>query len=400
MEAYIFDAIRTPRGLAKETGALRSLPPIELLKTLYQALFRRNPIDSALIEDVILGCVTQVNEQGANLAKISSLYAGLSQQISGVTLNRFCASGLDAIIYAAAKIHSQLEQLVIAGGVESMSRVPMLSDQGAWFFDKKVAKETRFIHMGVSADLIATLEAFTREELDQYAVNSHQRALSATRAGHFQRSIIPVYSEAGALLLDKDENIREGLSLEKLSRFAPLFGEVGAAGQDALVLSQYSQLAQINHLHHAANAPAMVDGASMLLIGSLSMGARLGLRPRAKIVSFANTCVEPMIMLTATAPALQKALRLADKTIKDLDLVECNESFSATVLSFIKHAGLDAARVNVNGGAIAMGHPLGATGGALTSTLLDELERRDQRLGAVVICAGAGIGQAMIIERL
>jgi acetyl-CoA C-acetyltransferase len=397
MNAYLFDAVRTPRALAKENGALHSVSPIQLLAPLYRALQERNRLDTSLVDDVVLGCVTQTGEQGANIAKISSLVAKWSTSISGVTLNRFCASGLSAIEYAALKVHSGMERLVVAGGVESMSRVPMLADRGAWFTDPAVMQATKFVHMGVSADLIASLYGFTREQVDQYAVESQRRALVARQEGRFSRSMISVLNEAGEAILSQDDAIRGGITTEKLARFAPLFA---LPEYEKIALAQYPSLRALSHVHHPGNAPAMVDGASLVLLGTKEAGESLGLKPRARVLSFANHSVEPVVMLTAPAPALQKALSRAGRSIQDLALVECNESFSATVLAFLQETGLPAEKVNVNGGAISMGHPLGATGGVLVSMLIDELERQDKALGAVVMCAGAGIGAALVIERV
>ncbi len=399
--AFLYDAVRTPRALtaSRRAGALASVKPIDLLATLYQALETRLGLDTRTVDDVVLGCSTQTGEQGANLAKISSLYAGWSHEISGVTLNRFCASGLDAVAYAAMKVATGSEALVVAGGVESLSRVPMLADNGAWFADPDVAKATAFVHMGVSADLVATLGGFSREACDAYALASHQRAHAARDAGHFVRSVVPVTRD-GVTLFDHDDAFRSDASLASLAALPAAFAEIGAAGADALARTRYPQISVVNHVHTAGSSPARVDGASLVVVGSRAAGERLGVQPRARIVASANASVEPVVMLTAGVKATAKALTQAKLTTRDVALFECNESFSATVLDFIARLEIDAAKVNVNGGAIALGHPLGASGGILIGTLLDELERRSERFGVVAMCAGAGIGAAMVIERL
>ncbi len=400
MDAYIYDAIRTPRGAGKARGGLAGVRPIELLAGLFRALAARTGVDPAVVDDVVLGCVTQVGEQGANLAKIAALYAGWSHAVSGVTLDRFCASGLDAVNLAAAKVSSGMEDLVVAGGVESMSRVPMMSDGGAWFTDQDVARATGFVHMGVSADLIATLDGVTREECDAWALRSHVRAAAARANGHFARSLVPVMGADGATVLDRDEWIREGLTAAKLAALPAVFADVGAQGGDARALARYPEAGAIAHVHTVASAPGVVDGAALVLIGNRAAGERHGLRPRARIRAYANASVEPVVMLTAPAPAARKALARAGMSVADVDRHEMNESFSAVVLRYVRELGLDADRVNVDGGAIALGHPLGATGAVLVGTLLDALERADRAVGVVAMCAGAGIGAATVIERV
>ncbi|MGQ0508222.1 MAG: acetyl-CoA C-acyltransferase [Myxococcaceae bacterium] len=384
MNAFIYDAVRTPRGAGKESGALAKVKPVELLKPLYGALRERTGVDD--VEDIVLGCSVQTGEQGANLAKISALYAGFGPSASGVTLNRFCASGLDALAYAALKVSSGMERQVVAGGVESLSRVGMFADKGPWFADPEVASSTHFVHMGVAADLIAAIEGISREECDALALQSQQRAKVAREEGRFARSMIPV---AG---LERDECVREGVTAAKLATMPAAFAELGAEALPR-IREAYPALKTLPAVHHAGSAPALADGASLLLVGSEKTKAR------ARIRAYANVAVEPRAMLSGAAPAAQKALRLAGLDVKDLDLVEMNESFAAPVLSFMRQMGLASDKVNVNGGAIALGHPLGATGGVLAMTLLDELERGGKALGLVVIVAGAGIAQALILER-
>jgi len=398
MEAYLIDAVRIPRGRFQK-GALASLKSVELLKPLYQALEERNQLDPHEVEDVVLGCVTAVGDQGANISKISSLYAGWSDSVSGATVNRFCTSGLDACNIATAKIMSGMEQLVVAGGVESMSRVPMFSDGGAWFKDPEVAKATRFLHMGISADLIASLENYDRSRLDEVALQSQHRSAYARDHGHFSNSLIPVKDQEGNLLLETDETIRSGITLEKLGQLPPSFAEAGIQF-DTMALKQYPQLSKIEHLHHAGTSPSLVDGASLLLIASPQKTEALQLKPRARIRHFADACGEPILMLTGHIKATQKLLKATGLSVKDIDLFEVNESFAASVLKYQQDLDVEPNKMNVNGGAIAMGHPLGATGGLLIGTLLDELERRDLKRGVVAICAGAGIGVATLIERL
>lgn len=400
MDAYLYDALRTPRGAGKPGGALSAVTPIELVSTLLRALPTRMKIDSSVFEDLILGCVTQVGEQGANLARIAALSAGWSDAVSGMTLDRFCTSGLDALNLAATKVNSGMEELVVAGGVESMSRVPMMSDRGAWFTDPEVAKATGFIHMGIAADLIATLDRVSREECDAWALRSHQRAASAWSEGRFARSIVPVCDREGTVICARDEWVREGLSAEKLAKLSPAFAEAGAKGGDAVALGRYPEAGEIRHVHTVASAPGVVDGAALLLVGSRAAGERYGLKPRARVRAYANASVEPTIMLTAPAPATQKALARAGMSARHVDRFEVNESFSAVVLRYLRAMELDAERVNVDGGAIAMGHPLGATGAMLIGTLLDSMERDDLGVGVVAMCAGAGLGTATVIERV
>ena len=399
-DAYIFDAVRTPRGLGKKKGSLYEVPPVELLVTVFKALEERNNLDTSQIEDVVLGCVTPVGEQGADIARIAALYAGWDVKVAGVTLNRFCASGLEACNLCAAKIMAGLEDLVVAGGIESMSRVPMGSDGGAWYQDPRVNNALSFIPQGVSADLIATIEGFTREDVDRFALRSHQKAANATKKGYFEKSIKPVKDINGIVILDHDELIREDASMEAMSGLNPSFVIPGQMGFDDTAMKKYPKLEKINHVHHAGNSSGIVDGAALLLIGSKEKGKELGLRPRAKFKSFAVIGEEPTIMLTGPIPATKKALKKAGMTINDIDLFEINEAFSAVVLKVMKDLKIDPENVNVNGGAIAMGHPLGITGGMLLNILLDELERRDKQTGLCTLCVGGGMGITTIIERV
>ena len=398
-EAMIVDAVRIPRAKAKaKDGAYAGLKPVDLLKPLFIALCERNHLDSAEVEDVLLGCSTQSGDQGSNLAKIAALYAGWSDQVSGATLNRFCCSGLDAINLAASKIMSGMESLVVAGGVEQLSRVPMFADKGPWYSDTKVMKATRFMHMGLSADLIAVQESFSREQLDQLAVQSHQRAAHATEQGYFQPSLVPVNDEQGRPILTQDENIRADIELEKLAQLPASFGSFVEMGQK-LVDKVYPDTV-LEAIHSAGNSPALVDGASLLLLASPGRCKTLNLKPRARLRHFANGSDEPVKMLSGHLRATEKMLTACGLTANDIDLWEVNESFAATVLLYQRHFSIDNDQLNVNGSAIALGHPLGATGGNLLGTLLDELERRDLQRGVVAICGGAGVGVATLIERL
>ena len=396
MEAYILDAVRTPRGKAKETGALHGVRPIELVGGLMKALAARNGLDSSEVDDVVLGCVTATGDQGANIARIAALYAGWSDRVSGGTVNRFCASGLDACGIAAARVTARMDRLIVAGGVESCSRVPMFSDGGAWFGDPDVAAKTGFVHMGVAADLLATRAGLTREQLDAYAARSQARAAMAREMGRFRRSLVPVLDVDGLVLLDNDELIRPGTTVEALRGMPPGFAGVGAKGQDAIALSRYPDLERIEHLHTLGTSPAMADGAALVLIGR-SGGP---LKPRARISAVANAAVEPVQMLTGNLEATTRALEMAGLEPEDVDLYEVNESFAAVPVQFADELDIDEDKLNANGGAIALGHPLGATGGVLLATLLDELERRDLAIGAVSICGGAGVASAVVIERV
>ncbi|SCE74667.1 acetyl-CoA C-acetyltransferase [Micromonospora chokoriensis] len=400
-EAYVYDAVRTPRGRGRDTGALHGVKPISLVVGLIDALRERNPgLDVGRLEDLLLGIVTPVGEQGGDLARAAALLAGLPDEVGGVQLNRFCASGLEAVNSAAARIRSGWEHLLLAGGVESMSRVPMGSDGAAWATDPQTALATSFVPQGVSADLIATLEGFTRDDVDGYAVRSQERAAKAWAGGHFARSVVPVRDANGLDILTVDEHPRPETTRESLARLTPSFATIGeAAGFDAVALQKFHWLEAIEHVHHAGNSSGIVDGAALVLIGSEQVGRDLGLTPRARIVGAAVTGADPTLMLTGPIPATHKALAAAGLTLDDIDLFEINEAFAAVVLKYVRDLGLDPDRVNVNGGAIALGHPLGATGAMLLGTALDELERRDLRRAVVTLCIGGGMGVATVLER-
>jgi acetyl-CoA C-acetyltransferase len=400
-EAFLYDALRTPRGKGKPSGALHAVKPITLVAGLLDALRERNPnLDPARVDDLVLGIVSAVGDQGGVLPRTVALAAGLPDTVAGMQLNRYCASGLEAVNMAAQKVRSGWEDLVIAGGVESMSRVAMGSSGSAWTGDPETSFATGFIPQGVSADLVATLDGFSRADVDGYAVESQHRAAKAWSNGLFNRSVVPVLDRNGTTILDRDEHIRGEVTVESLSSLAPSFELAGAAGFDAVALQRYHWLERINHVHHAGNSSGIVDGAALTLIGSEVIGNELSLRPRARIVSVAVTGEEPTIMLTGPAPASQKALAKAGLTIDDMDLIELNEAFAAIVLRFMKILNVPPEKVNVNGGAIAMGHPLGATGAMILGTLIDELERREQRYGLATMCVGGGMGIATVIERV
>ncbi|MFH9569792.1 acetyl-CoA C-acetyltransferase [Streptomyces sp. NPDC017454] len=401
-EAYVYDAIRTPRGRGKPTGALHGTKPIDLVVGLIHEILQRFPdLDPAAIDDVVLGVVGPLGDQGADMARTAAIAAGLPDTVAGVQENRFCASGLEAVNMAAMKVRSGWEDLVLAGGVESMSRVPMGSDGGAWALDPRTNHDTGFVPQGIGADLIATLEGFTRHDVDSYAALSQERAAAAWKDGRFDRSVVPVLDRNGLLVLDRDEHMRPGTTAESLAGLGPSFAQPGElAGFDAVALQKYHWVEKIDHVHHAGNSSGIVDGAALVAIGSGAAGERHGLTPRARIVSAAVSGAEPTIMLTGPAPASRKALAKAGLTVDDLDLVEINEAFAAVVLRYVKDMGLSLDKVNVNGGAIAMGHPLGATGAMILGILVDELERRDLRYGLATLCVGGGMGIATVVERL
>jgi acetyl-CoA C-acetyltransferase len=401
-DALIFDAIRTPRGKGKPSGSLYATKPVDLAVGLInELLLRQTRIDPDLIDDVVLGCVSPIGDQGADIAKTAALKAGLPHSVAGVQLNRFCASGLEAVNVAAQKVASGWEDLVLAGGVESMSRVPIGSDGGAWAMDPETNYATSFVPQGVSADLIATLERFSRDDVDAYAARSQQLATTAWADGRFRGSVIPVLDVSDRVVLERDEFIRPGTTVDTLAELKPSFGLIGeTSGFDAVALQKYHWIERIEHVHTAGNSSGIVDGASLLAIGSESIADTLGLRPRARIVATAVSGADPTIMLTGPAPASMKALRKAGIGVDELDLIEINEAFAAVVLRFVREIGVDIEKVNVNGGAIAMGHPLGATGGMILGTLLDELDRTGGRYGLATLCVGAGMGIATVIERL
>jgi acetyl-CoA C-acetyltransferase len=399
-EAYIFDSIRTPRGRGKASGALSGTPAIDLITGLLRELQGRNALDTSQVDDVLLGCVTPVGEQGADIARTAVLCAGWDVDVPGMQINRFCASGLETVNLAAAKVRSGWEEMLVAGGVESMSRVPMGSDGGALMEDPRVSSKVNYVPQGIGADLIATLEGFTRDDLDRFALQSQKRAGEAWEKGYFKRSIIPVRDEDGRPVLDQDEHMRPETTLEGLARLKPAFSKLGEMGFDARALQVYPQVGQIDHVHTAGNSSGIVDGAAVILIGSAEKGAALGLKPRARIVSSALVGTEPTIMLVGPGPASKKALLAAGMNVSDIDLFEVNEAFAAVVLRFMRDMQLESSdRINLNGGAIAMGHPLGATGAMLLGTALDELERRDLETALVTLCVGGGMGITTIIER-
>jgi acetyl-CoA C-acetyltransferase len=400
-EAYIYDSIRTPRGRGKKSGSLYEVKPIDLLATLFRAMHKRNnEFDTSQVDDVVLGCVTPIGEQGGDIAKFGHAMAGWSDKVSGMQINRFCSSGLEAINLAAMKIRSGWENLVVAGGVESMSRNPMGSDGGAWYLDPQVNSRLGFIPQGISADLIATVEGFSRETVDAYALNSHKRAAYARKNGYFKNSIMPVVDQTGLTILDFDETIREDASMEAMKKLEPSFAMMGEFGFDAVAMLKYTSVEQINHVHHPGNSSGIVDGAAITLIGTKEMGEKFGLKPRARIVAGAVTSADPTIMLTGPSFSAKKALALAGMNAKDIDIYEMNEAFASAVLKFQRELDIDDSMLNVNGGAIAMGHPLGATGSILLGTVLDELERTNKSTGLITLCVGGGMGVATIIERV
>ncbi|MEO6019620.1 MAG: acetyl-CoA C-acetyltransferase [Knoellia sp.] len=401
-QAVIYDAVRTPRGKGKSSGSLHEVKPIDLVVGLIKALRERNPnLDAAQIDDIVLGIVSPVGDQGAVLPRIAAMYAGLPEPVAGVQLNRFCGSGLESVNQAAARVRSGFEDLIIAGGVESMSRVPMGSDGGAWAMDPATALATDFVPQGISADLIATLEGYDRAEVDRFAAQSHARAAAAWDAGYFNNSVMPVKDASGLTILDRDETIRPGTSVESLSSLKPSFAAMGEMGGfNHVALEKYPHVDQIKHVHHAGNSSGIVDGAALLLIGSDQVGKEMGLTPRARIISTAVIGSEPTIMLTGPAPACRKALDRVGMSASDIDLVEINEAFAAVALKLMRDMGWNEDQTNVNGGAIAMGHPLGATGAMILGTLVDELERRDLERGIATLCIGGGMGIATVVERI
>lgn len=399
-EAYLYDAVRTPRGKGKKNGSLHQATPIHLLKNLFDAVAERNDLDTSQVDDVVLGCVTPIGEQGADIARTAVLYSGWDETVAGVTQSRFCASGLESVNLAAMKVKSGWEDLIVAGGVESMSRCPMGADGGAWAMDPRVNNATGFVPQGVGADLIATMEDWSRSDVDDFAVKSHQKAAHARDAGYFDKSIVPVTDINGAVLLDHDETIRDNTTADTLGGLKPSFQTIGEMGFDATALAKYASVEAIDHVHHAGNSSGIVDGAALTLIGSEAKGKELGLKPRARIVSTAVTGTDPTIMLVGPGPASKKALDKAGLTINDIDLVEVNEAFAAVVLRACRDLDIDPDHVNVNGGAIAMGHPLGATGAMLLGTMVDELERRNKQRALITLCVGGGMGIATIIERV
>ena len=399
-EAYVFDAVRTPRGKGKKDGSLHEVKPINLLSGLLRDLQKRHQFDTAMVDDVVMGVVSPVGEQGSVIAKVAALKAGWDFQCAGVQINRFCASGLEAVNMAAQKVRSGWEDLVVAGGVESMSRVPIGSDGGAWAQDPETNMQTAFVPQGIGADLIATMEGFSRTDLDAYALESQRRAAYAQAQGYFDHSIMPVHDAVGNVILDKDEFIKPRTTMEGLASLKPAFEQMGAMGYDQVALARYPQVERIFHVHHAGNSSGIVDGAAAVLIGSEAAAKQHGLTPRARIVATALSGADPTIMLTGPMPAARKALAKAGMTMDQMDLVEINEAFAAVAMRFMKEMKVPHEKTNVNGGAIAMGHPLGATGAMILGTLIDELHRRNLRYGMATLCVGGGMGIATIVERI
>ena len=399
-EAFIYDAIRTPRGKGKKDGSLHEVKPVNLLAGVLTELQRRNGFDTAAVDDVVMGVVSPVGDQGAVIAKVAALKAGWDFRASGVQINRFCASGLEAVNMAAQKVRSGWEDLVVAGGVESMSRVPLGADGGAWAQDPETSSATLFVPQGIGADLIATIEGFSRADVDTFALESQRRATAAREAGHFSRSLVAVTDFIGQTILDHDEFIKPHTTLEGLASLKPAFEQLGAMGFDSVALQRYPQVERIHHVHHAGNSSGIVDGAAAVLVGSEAAGKTHRLTPRARIVAAALSGADPTIMLTGPMPAARKALARAGMTVEQIDLFEVNEAFAAVVMRFMKEMNVPHDKVNVNGGAIAMGHPLGATGAMILGTLIDELHRRQLRYGMATLCVGGGMGIATIVERI
>ena len=400
-DAYIYDHVRTPRGRGRSTGSLHVVPPLELMAQTLRGLRERSHLDTRLVDDVVLGCVTPHDEQGANVGRVSALVAGYDDCVAGLQVNRFCASGLEAVNIGAAKVKSGACALLVAGGIESMSRVPMGSDRGGWANDPNFAYRTYFTPQGIGADMIATIHGYSRVDVDSYAVESQRRAGAAWAAARFSRSMIPVTDELGATLLDRDECVRPETTLDALAQLKPSFVSAGEKlGFDSVILQRYPQVERVEHVHHAGNSSAIVDGAAAMLIGDESMAAKLGRKPRARIRAFGSTGSEPSIMLTGPSYAAEKVLRKAGMAPGDIDLWEVNEAFASVVLLFMERMSVPHERVNVNGGAIALGHPLGATGAIILGTALDELEGRGMGTALAVLCVGAGMGTATIIERI
>ncbi len=399
-DAFIYSHLRTPRGKGKKDGSLHQATPVWLLRTLLKEMERRHALDTSLVDDVVLGCVTPIGEQGADIARTAVLDAEWALTCAGVTQSRFCASGLESVNLAAAKVKSGWEDLVVAGGVESMSRWQMGSDGGAWVMDPRINEKTGFVPQGIGADLIATMEGFSRTDVDTFALNSHKRAAAARAEGRFKNAVVPVKDIAGLMLLDRDETIRESASLEAMAKLDPSFAMIGQMGFDGTALRRYTTVEKINHVHHAGNSSGIVDGAALMLVGSAEGGKKAGLKPRARIRAGAVIGSEPTIMLDGPAASARKALAKAGMQPKDIDLFEINEAFAVVPMQTARRLGVELDRVNVNGGSIAMGHPLGATGCIILGTLLDELERRNLNTGLATLCVGGGMGIATIIERV
>ena len=400
MEAYIYDHVRTPRGKGRPDGALHEIPSVQMATQLLQAVRDRNALDTALLDDVIIGMAQPVGEQGGVLARAAVLQAGYAQTVGGQQIHRFCATGLDAVSLIAAQIHSGMIQAGIGGGVESMSRTVMGYDSGAWTADPTIAYTNHYAPQGIGADLIATLDGFSREDVDAFAVESQTRAARAWEEGRFKGAIVPVKDVLGDIILDHDEHMRPGTTVENLGKLKPSFEAFGKAGFEAVVKDRYPQIEELNYVHHGGNSSGIVDGAGLVLVGSREFGGKAGLKPRGRVRAYANIGSEPTIMLTAPTAVCQKALEAAGMSKDDIDLWELNEAFASVVMRFMKEMDVPHDRMNVNGGAIAMGHPLGATGAMLVGTVLDELERRDLNTGVISLCAANGLGTACIIERV
>ncbi|MGZ5853452.1 MAG: acetyl-CoA C-acetyltransferase [Xanthobacteraceae bacterium] len=400
-EAFIYDHVRTPRGRGKQDGSLHEVTALRLASGTLEAIRDRNELDTKLVDDVVLGCVDPIGEAGGDIARVAALNAGYDQSVSGIQINRFCASGLDAVNFAAAQVMSGQHEMTIGGGVESMSRIGMLASGGAWAMDPSVAVPTYFMPQGISADVIATKYGFSRADVDAYAVESQKRSANSWAKGYFKKSVVPVKDINGITILDKDEHMRPTTTMQSLASLNPSFVQMGEMGGfDAVAVQDYPELESVNHVHHAGNSSGIVDGAAAVLIGSKGAGKAAGLKPRARIRAFANIGSEPGIMLTGPVDVTEKLLRKAKMKVKDIDLFELNEAFASVVLRYIQAFDIDPEKINVNGGAIAMGHPLGATGAMILGTVLDELERRKLKTALVTLCIGAGMGTATIIERV
>ena len=400
-DAFIYDHIRTPRGRGKQDGALHEVTALNLATQALAAIKTRNKLDAALVDDVVLGCVDPVGEAGGDIARVAAISAGYGNGVPGVQINRFCASGLDAVNFAAAQVMSGQHEMAIGGGVESMSRVGIGASGGAWPVDPSIAIKSYFMPQGISADLIATKYGFSRDDVDAYAVESQKRAATAWEEGRFKKSVLPVKDVNGITILAKDEHMRPNTTMQSLGQLQPSFVQMGELGGfDAVAVQAHPEVEAVNHVHHAGNSSGIVDGAAAVLVGSKKAGRDAGLKPRARIKAFANIGSEPALMLTGPVDVTQKILKKAGMKFKDIDLVEVNEAFASVVLRYLQAFNLDLAKVNVNGGAIALGHPLGATGAMILGTVLDELERRDLETALVTLCIGAGMGTATIIERV
>jgi acetyl-CoA C-acetyltransferase len=399
-DAYIYDAVRTPRGKGKNTGTLHEITALQLATQALRAIKDRNNLDTSKVDDVILGCVSPVGEQGSDIARIAVLNADYAETTAGVQVDRFCASGLEACNIAAAKVMTGEADMAIGGGVESMSRVPMGSSGGAWATNPEIAMKSYFTPQGIGADLIATKYGFSRDDVDAFAVESQKRAARAWKEGRFSKSVVPVKDQLGVTILAHDETIRGDTTMQTLAALNPSFEQMGQMAFDDVIKQRYPEVEKINHVHHAGNSSGIVDGASAVLIGNKEMGEALGLKPRAKIRGFASIGSEPSIMLTGPALVTQKLLNKLGMTVEDIDLYELNEAFASVVLRMMQALNIPHEKMNVNGGAIAMGHPLGATGGMILGTVLDELERADKETALATLCVGAGMGTATVIERM